>query len=119
MAQPQSGRLNITEIDGYLIVHLPTVITDSLLHHHYDNIRHLVELSRYQGVILNLSSVGLLDFGALQQIRRICQANNLLGSKTVLAGANASIAAYLASLPESFDDLIFCQDMDTAKRACG
>lgn len=119
MAQPQGTRLNLTEIDGYLIVNLPAVITDPLLCQHYDQIRSLVESSRYHGVILNLSAVSLLDYGALQQIRRITRANSLLGSTTVLAGANASIAAYLASLPEPFDDLTFCQDMETAKRACG
>ena len=119
MPQPESGRLNLTEIDGYLIVNLPAVITDSLLQVHYDKIRELVGKVHYEGVILNLSAVGLLDFGALQQIRRICRANSLLGSTTVLAGANSSIAAYLSNLPGSFDDLIFCQDMETAKRACG
>lgn len=119
MAQSQNSRINLTEIDGYLIVNLPAVITDPLLQSHYATISTLVETSRYRGVILNLAAVSLLDFGALQQIRRICQANSLLGSNTVLAGINASIAAYLASLPEPFDDLIFCQDMEAARRACG
>lgn len=119
MAQPPSTRLNLTEIDDYLIVNLPAVLSDALLLVHYNEIRQLVEASHYRGVILNLAAVSLLDHGALQQIRRICQANSLLGSTTVLAGVNASIAAYLASLSEPFDDLIFCQDMETAKRACG
>jgi anti-anti-sigma regulatory factor len=119
MDSPQSARLNLTEIDGYLIVNLPAVITDPLLSDHYDQIRRLVGISHYHGVILNLSAVSLLDYGALQQIRRIAKANTLLGSNTVLASANSSIAAYLACLPDAIEDLTFCQDMESAKRACG
>jgi len=119
MAQPQRTRLNLTEIDGHLIVNLPAVLSDPLLQAHYNEIRQRVETEHYRGVILNLSAVSLLDYGSLQRIRRICQANTLLGSNTVLSGVKASIAAYLASLPEPFDDLIFCQDTETAKRACG
>lgn len=119
MPAAQGPALNLTEIDGYLIVNLPSVISDQHLINHCDQISRLVEASRYRGVILNLSAVTLLDYGALLQIRRICQSNQLLGSSTVLVGANASSAAYLASMPEDFDDLIFCNDMASAKRACG
>ena len=115
----ESQDLNLTEIDDYLIVNLPAVISDPLLQSHCDQISQLVEDVRYRGVILNLSSVTLLDYGALHQIRRICQSNRLLGSATVLLGANPSIAAYLASMPETFNDLIFCQDIASAKLACG
>lgn len=119
MVQQQGIRLNLNEIDGYLIVNLPAVISDPLLHQHGEQISQLVEQSRYRGVILNLSAVTLLDYGALSQIRRICDSNTLLGSSTVLIGASPSIAAYLASMSEDFDDLVFCQDMASAKRACG
>lgn len=119
MAQPQAHRLNLTEIDGFLIVNLPEVVTDPLLEQHYKTVSELVADYRYRGVILNLSAVAMLDYGALQQIRRICKANSLLGSTTVLSGANASIAAYLSSLPDASEDLIFCQDMKSAKLACG
>ncbi|MEB3235303.1 MAG: STAS domain-containing protein [Cyanobacteriota bacterium] len=119
MTSPQVQRLNLTEVDDYLIVNFPSVLSDQLLQSHCDQISHLVEQSRHRGVILNLAAVSLLDYGALQQIRRICQSNSLLGSTTVLTGANASIAAYLASMPEGFEDLIFCQDIATAKSACG
>ena len=119
MALPQSARLNLTEVDGYLIVNLPEVITDPILETHYQRISELVETTRYRGVILNIAAVSMLDHGSLQHIRRICRANTLLGSSTVIAGANASIAAYLASLPDSNADLTFCQDMETARTACG
>lgn len=115
----QGSRLNLTEIDNYLIVNLPSIISDPLLQKHCEEISERVESHRYRGVILNLAAVSLLDYGALSQIRRICQSNSLLGSTTVLMGVNASIAKYLAGMPEEFDDLIFCQDMPSAKRACG
>ncbi len=119
MQAAQGPALNFTEIDGYLIVNLPSVISDQHLSNHCDQISRLVEASRYRGVILNLTAVTLLDYGALLQIRLICQSNQLLGSSTVLVGANASSAAYLASMPEGYDDLIFCNDMASAKLACG
>lgn len=119
MSELQIHRLNLTEIDGFLIVNLPEVITDPLLEEHYKSISQLVVKKQYCGVILNLSAVQMIDYGALKQIRRICKANSLLGSSTVLSGANSSVAAYLASLPGTDDDLIFCQDMESAKHACG
>ena len=112
-----TSRLNLTEIDDFLVVNLPPVVTDSSLQNHYRQISSLVEQNRFRGVILNLESVGMLDFGSLQQIRKICQSNTLLGSATVLAGANPSIAAYLSQISESLDDLIFCQDMASARVA--
>lgn len=117
-SQPES-RLNLTEVDGYLIVNLPSVISDGVIHSHKQQITELVEKSRYRGVILNIAAVSLLDYSTLQKFRKICQLNTLLGSQTVLMGANASIAAYLASMPEGFDDLTFCQDMESARQACG
>ena len=121
VAQPseQSHRLNLTEVDGYLIVNLPPVLTDQLLHDYNTQIRDLVAEWRYQGVIINLTAVSLLDYASLLLIRKICQGNTLLGSNTALLGVNASIAAYLAEMPDDFSDLVFCNDMDSAKDCCG
>ena len=115
----QSHRLNLTEVDGYLIVNLPPVLTDQLLADYDAQISYLVGEWRYQGVIINLNAVSLLDYASLLQIRRICLTNTLLGSNTALLGINASIAAYLAEMPDAFSDLVFCNDMDDAKRSCG
>ena len=115
----QSHRLNLTEVDGYLIVNLPPVLTDQLLADYDAQISHLVAEWRYKGVIINLTAVSLLDYASLLQIRRICLTNTLLGSNTALLGINPSIAAYLAEMPDAFSDLVFCNDMDDAKRSCG
>jgi len=115
----QGPRLNFTDVDGYLIVALPSVISDHTLATYCQQISRIVERSRQRGVIINLAAVNLLDYGALNQIRRICRSNTLLGSTTVLLGARPSIAAYLAELPDGMEDLIFCGDMDSAKLACG
>lgn len=114
-----SHRLNLTEVDGYLIVNLPSVLTDQLLADYKVQIRHLVAEWRYQGVILNLSAVSLLDYATLLQVRKICQTNTLLGSDTAVLGINPSIAAYLAEMPDDFGDLMFCNDMDAAMDCCG
>ena len=123
MAAPQpsdqSHRLNLTDVDGYLIVNLPPVLTDQLLVDYKAQISHLVAEWRYQGVIINLTAVSLLDYASLMQVRRICLTNTLLGSNTALLGINPSIAAYLAEMPDAFSDLMFCNDMDAAKHCCG
>jgi anti-anti-sigma regulatory factor len=123
MAAPRPSdlthRLNLTEVDGYLIVNLPPVLTDQLLFDYNAQIRHLVAEWRYQGVIINLTAVSLLDYSSLLQIRKICQANTLLGSGSALLGINPSIAAYLAEMPDAFADLAFCNDMASAKHICG
>lgn len=115
----QGPRLNFTDVDGYLIVALPAVISDLTLSTYCEQISRIVERARHRGVIINLSAVNLLDYGALKQIRRICKSNFLLGSTTVLLGARPSIAAYLAGIPDAMDDLIFCSDMASARLACG
>jgi anti-anti-sigma regulatory factor len=114
----QRDQIQATEVDGFLIVNLPPVVTDQVLQKHRELISSLVEQARYRGVIINLEAVGLLDYGSIAQIRSICQANCLLGSKTALMGANPSIAAYLATLSDKFDDLLFCQDVAEAKLTC-
>lgn len=115
----EPSRLNFTAVDGYLIVAMPSVITDETLSAYAADISRIVERSRHRGVIINLATVNLLDYGALNQLRRICRSNALLGSRTVLLGARPSIAAYLASMPDDLEDLTFCNDMASAKRACG
>lgn len=109
----------MVQIDRYLVINLPAVMSKELLRSYGDKIARMAGDNSYRGIILNLDAVTMLDLTSLEQIRSISKSNRLLGAKTVLTGARPSIALYLSGIIDKLDGLIFCKDIASARLACG
>lgn len=112
------SRTSMAEVDGLLVVSLPSELSDGVLRRIVDDISERAAGEGIRGVILNLSTVTLLDMAEFQVVRQLVQTNGVLGVPTVLMGIRPGIAAYLCQMPIAIDDLIFRVDMASALEAC-
>lgn len=119
MASPAIDiRTSMATVDGLLVVSLPGELSDAVLNRIVADITQRVTEDSIRGVILNLSTVTLLDMAEFQVLRHLVQTNEVLGVPTVLMGIRPGIAAYLCQMPITIDDLIFRVDMASALEAC-
>lgn len=112
------GRTSMTEVDGLLVIALPSELTDVVMERLVEDVCERVAAQLLRGVILNLSTVTLLDLSEFSLLRHLVQANAVLGVPTVLMGIRPGIAAYLCEMPVQTSDLIFKVDMDSALEVC-
>lgn len=111
-------RISMTEIDGLLVVALPSELTDVVMDRLVEDVWARVSTQVLRGVILNLSTVSLLDLSEFGLLRHLVLTNAVLGVPTVLMGIRPGIAAYLSEMPVQTGDLIFKVDMTSALEVC-
>lgn len=111
-------RTSMAAVDGLLVVSLPGELSDLVLNRIVEDVAQRVSQEAIRGVILNLSTVTLIDMAEFQVLRHLVQTNEVLGVPTVLMGIRPGIAAYLCQMPISIDDLIFRVDMASSLEAC-
>jgi rsbT antagonist protein RsbS len=108
MANPSSDiRTSMAEVDGLLVVSLPSELSDGVLNRIVRDVTERAAAEGIRGVILNLSTVMLLDLTEFGVLRQLVQTNEVLGVPTVLMGIRPGIAAYLCRV-----------DMASALEAC-
>jgi len=91
-------RTSMAEVDGLLLVSLPSELSDAVLQRIVRDVSQRVTESGIDGVILNLSAVRLLDLSEFEMVRHLVRTNALLGVRTVLVGIRPGIAAYLCEM---------------------
>lgn len=111
-------RTSMAEVDGLLVVSLPSELSDAVLNRIVRDVSERAAAEGIRGVILNLSTVTLLDLTEFGVLRQLVQTNAVLGVSTVLMGIRPGIAAYLCQMPITIDDLTFRVDMASALEAC-
>ena len=109
---------SMAEVDGLLVVSLPGELSDAVLNRIVCDVSERAADETIRGVILNLSTVTLLDMAEFEVLRRLVQTNRVLGVPTVLMGIRPGIAAYLCQMPIDTHDLTFRVDMVSALEAC-
>jgi anti-anti-sigma regulatory factor len=118
MASPSADiRTSMAEVDGLLVVSLPGELSDDILHRIVRDVGKRAAGESIRGVILNLSTVTLLDTAEFVILRQLVQTNQVLGVPTVMMGIRPGIAAYLCQMPLAINDLIFRVDMASALEA--
>lgn len=119
MASPSTDiRTSMAEVNGLLVVSLPNALSDAVLNRIVRDVIERAAVDAIRGVILNLSTVTLLDLAEFEVLRKLVQTNAVLGVPTVLMGIRPGIAAYLCQLPIPIDALTFRVDMASALEAC-
>ncbi len=96
--QESEARVVLQQVEGILIIPVPDPVHDAFL----AQLRHLVleYLHRHpiSGVVLDLSTVEILDEHDFGMIRAVCEGARLMGARVVLAGVRPGVAAGLAMM---------------------
>ena len=111
-------RTSMAEVDGLLVVSLPSDLSDAGLERIVRDVSQRATEPGIDGVIINLSAVTLLDLSEFEMVRHLVMTNGLLGVRTVLVGIRPGIAAYLCEMPINTRGLIFRVDMAGALDVC-
>lgn len=96
--QPNNGRVVLQSLQDSVVVPFPDPLQQDFL----DELRHRLLQHLHQkplrGIVLDLSSVELLDSTDFMQIEHLWQSVRLMGCPLVLAGMQPGVAAALAML---------------------
>lgn len=112
--QQCSLRTSVSQVRNLLIVNLPFPISDAMLNDLADQLRERLVKRSCRGVIIDLTAVALVDYGAFQAIENIARCNQVFGATTTLVGLQAGVALYLAECPFNFGLMRFARTMEKA-----
>ena len=112
--QQRTFRISIAQVRGLLSVNLPFPLSDAMLDELAIQLRERLVKCSCRAVIIDVTAVALLDYGAFQAIENIARCNRVLGAATTLVGIQAGVAIYLAQCPFESGLLRFTRNMEKA-----
>ncbi len=97
-----------------LIASLQSVLTDEEWLLLRNELAHRVHEARSRGVIIDVSSVDLIDSFATRMLRSIAQITRLRGADTVIVGVAPDVAFAMVQLGLTLEDISTALDLDEA-----
>ncbi|HEY5857910.1 MAG TPA: STAS domain-containing protein [Aldersonia sp.] len=96
----------------YLIATVQAALTDADAQHLQRDLMDRVSRSRSLGIILDMTSIDVMDSFAARSLRTIAHMAHLRGAHTVIVGLQPEIAFAMVQLGLTFDDMHTCLDLD-------
>jgi rsbT antagonist protein RsbS len=97
-----------------LIASLQSVLSDEEWLGLRNELAHRVHETRSRGVIIDVSSVDLIDSFATRMLRSIAQITRLRGADTVIVGIAPEVAFAMVQLGLTLEDINTALDLDEA-----
>lgn len=97
-----------------LIVSVPGDMGDSVIATLQEQILETLQRAGAKGVIIDLSTVDIMDSYFARMVIETAQMINLMGGRTIIAGMLPSVAITATQLGLMFDNLETCMDIDEA-----
>lgn len=95
---PSDSRVVLQSLRGVVVVPMPDPLGQDFLNELNEQLLQYLHRHTVKGVVLDMSSVELLDGGDFRNINRIWKTTTLMGSRMVLAGLKPGAAACLTML---------------------
>jgi len=108
------GGVSITATNGCLVVHVPSVLQDETVRMLQRDALDAVHRTNLKGVILDLSSVRILDSFLATGIVNTVKMISVMGAAPVLAGLRPEVAAAIVYMDIDVDGLRFAFDLEDA-----
>ena len=108
------GSVAVLLLRNVLIVSVPGDPDDNIITGLQDKILQSMQRDRAKGVILDLSTVDIVDSFFARTIIDTAQMINLMGGRTIIAGMLPSVAITATQLGLTFENIETCLDVDTA-----
>ncbi|MDD5228808.1 MAG: STAS domain-containing protein [Methylococcales bacterium] len=106
--------LSVIKLKNILLVTVPDDPGDDIIHELQTKVLHAIEKYQSKGLILDISSVNILDSFFARTISETTQMVALMGGKTVIAGMQPSVAITATELGLHLGKAISTLDVDRA-----
>ena len=107
-------RIPLRVSQGTIVASIQVDVDPDVLSQLQDDLLEAVQVSGATGVIIDLSALGILDPGDLDQLRAAIDMVALLGARTVLAGMRPGMISALMDLNANVDGLNAALTLDNA-----
>ena len=107
-------RIPLRVSQGTVVASIQVDVDSDVLSQLQDDLLEAVQVSGATGVIIDLSALGILDPGDLDQLRAAIDMVALLGARTVLAGMRPGMISALMDLNANVDGLNAALTLDDA-----
>lgn len=116
MAMPADSvpRIPLRVSQGTVVASIQVDVDPDVLSQLQDDLLETVQVSGATGVIIDLSALGILDPGDLDELRATIDMAALLGARTVLAGMRPGMISALMDLNANVDGLDAALTLDNA-----
>ncbi len=103
-------------VEGTLVVQLNPVLTDGAVRDLRDTVSRTLAEQSLRGVVVNLSSVDVMDSYITRCIRDLAVSARLMGVPTVICGVQPAVADTLVEMDLMFGDVPTSLNLDRALR---
>jgi rsbT antagonist protein RsbS len=103
-------------VEGTLVVQLNPVLTDGAVRDLRDTVSRTLAEQALRGVVVNLSSVDVMDSYITRCIRDLAVSARLMGVPTVICGVQPAVADTLVEMDLMFGDVPTSLNLDRALR---
>ena len=114
MPDDSVSRIPLRVSQGTVVASIQVDVDSDVLSQLQDDLLEAVQVSGATGVIIDLSALGILDPGDLDQLRAAIDMVALLGARTVLAGMRPGMISALMDLNANVDGLNAALTLDAA-----
>ena len=114
MPDDSVSRIPLRVSQGTVVASIQVDVDSDVLSQLQDDLLEAVQVSGATGVIIDLSALGILDPGDLDQLRAAIDMVALLGGRTVLAGMRPGMISALMDLNANVDGLNAALTLDDA-----
>ena len=104
----------ITQIHGCIVANIQADLTEAVFAELRQSLLMRVERSVVQGVVFDCSALSVMDRTEFDDLRKLVQMVELLGTPCVLAGLNAGIVSYLVTVRADTEGLRSMLGLDEA-----
>ena len=108
------ARVPLQLVRGCLVASVQVELTDEVLHRFQQDLLQRVRDTRAHAAILDLSGVNILDSSDFESVLRTLRMARLMSATPVIVGLRAGVAAALAELGVSADDITMCMSLEQA-----
>ncbi|GEM_PF-3283857 len=109
----------IIRLYGTLIVAIQVELTDQLVVELKNDVAAAIRQHDVDGLIIEVSGVGILDSYIARSIRDIARISTLMGVRTVLAGLDAGMAITLVEMGMALDNVRTALNLESALELFG
>lgn len=107
-------RVSLTLIEGNIVATVQVDLVGAVLQQFGQDVLAGIEKTRARALIIDLSSIFILDVYDFESLRGVAKMASLMGTQTILVGLRPGVAANLAELDAETEGLMAARTVEHA-----